>query len=304
MSSYAPIVLFVYNRPEHTRRTLEALSANTGAEESELYVFADGPKPGAPEEDLQRISAVRSLIQEKKWCGKVHCRFSETNKGLSASVIDGVTEIVNQYGAVIVLEDDLVTSPFFLQFMNGSLEKYAEDERVACISGYIYPLRKEVPETFFLRGADCWGWATWKRAWKLFDPDGKKLLDSILSQNLREDFDFGNAYPYTQMLQDQVEGKISSWAIRWYASAYLAGKLCLYPGKSLVLNIGVDGSGTHSGVSDDWKVNLLQHCPRIGTISVEENPHAREAVSHFFWNLRTIPVEKRIGGWFRRIFGK
>lgn len=300
----APVVLFVYNRPEHTRKTLEHLSRNKFAAESELIVFADGPKENAGEEELAKIEAVRSVVNEKNWCGTVKLVASEKNKGLAASVIDGVTEIVNGYGSVIVLEDDLVSSPYFLEFMNASLEQYANDEKVIGIAAYIYPVRTALPETFFLRGADCWGWATWKRGWELFEKDGKKLLDEIESKKLAEDFDFGNAYPYTQMLRDQVNGLNSSWAIRWYASAYLQNKLSLYPGETLIQNIGVDGSGTHSGISDKWEGRMAKKCPTVGTIAVEENPQARAAIAQFFWELRMIPFDRRVKSWLRRLLGK
>lgn len=300
----APVVLFVYNRPEHTRRTLESLAANPGAQETELIVFADGPKANATAEDRAKIEAVRTVVNEKNWCGKQRLIASEINKGLANSVIDGVTQVVNAYGRVIVLEDDLVVAPFFLEFMNRSLDAYEADEKVIGITGYIYPVKQELPETFFLRGADCWSWATWKRGWDLFEKDGKKLLEEIDSKKLQDDFDFGNAYPYTQMLRDQVEGRNSSWAIRWYASAYLNNKLSLYPGRSLVHNIGVDGSGTHSGISDQWETSLVDHCPVIGNIPVEENSSARNAVAEFFWQLRMIPFDKRVKSWFKRLFGK
>lgn len=300
----APVVLFVYNRPEHTRKTLEHLSRNKFAAESELIVFADGPKENAGEEELTKIEAVRSVVNEKNWCGAIKLVASEKNKGLANSVIEGVTEIVNEYGRVIVLEDDLVSSPYFLEFMNASLEQYANDEKVIGIAAYIYPVRTALPETFFLRGADCWGWATWKRGWDLFEKDGKKLLDEIESKKLAEDFDFGNAYPYTQMLRDQVNGLNSSWAIRWYASAYLQNKLSLYPGETLIQNIGVDGSGTHSGISDKWEGRMAKKCPAVGAIAVEENPQARAAIAQFFWELRMIPFDRRVKSWLRRLLGK
>ena len=120
----APIILFVYNRPWHTEQTLRALMANELAVESELYIYADGPKPNATDEQLQKIREVRQLIRQEQWCGKVHVVESEKNKGLANSVINGVSEIVNKYGRIIVLEDDLKTSPTFLTYMNQALEYY------------------------------------------------------------------------------------------------------------------------------------------------------------------------------------
>lgn len=299
---FAPVVLFVYNRPAHTRRVLEALQANDLAAESELFVFSDGPKAGADENDQRKIEEVRAIANEKNWCGTVHLIASEKNKGLAQSVIEGVTEIVNRFGKIIVLEDDLVTSPSFLRFMNESLDEYADDDRVISITGYTYPVKQKLTETFFLRGADCWGWASWKRGWDLFEKDGAKLLHEIETKNLSNDFDFDGTYPYTQMLRDQVEGRNASWAIRWYASAFLNNQLTLYPGKSLVQNIGVDGSGTHSGRNDKWDVQLAATCPDFRPNAIGEDENARAAFAGFFREMRSVPFTRRILNKFSRLF--
>ncbi len=246
---YSPVILFIYNRPDHTRQTLEALSANTLAGESDLFIFADGPKENATPEQLEKICQTRELARSKKWCKNVIVIESEKNKGLAASIISGVTEIVNKYSKVIVLEDDLVTSPYFLQYMNDALSVYENEPKVACIHGYVEPHKNQLPETFFIRGADCWGWATWKRAWTVFNPNGQQLLDELRKRHCERHFNFDNSYDYVKMLKDQIAGRNNSWAIRWLASAYLNDMYCLYPDKSLVLNIGLDGSGTHCGSS-------------------------------------------------------
>jgi hypothetical protein len=160
------------------------------------------------------------------------------------------------------------------------MELYEGDKDVACVTGYVYPI-KELPETFFIMGADCWGWATWKKEWNLFEADGMKLLQEIQSKKLEKEFNFGDAYPYTQMLADQISGKNSSWAIRWYASAFLKNKLCLYPGKSFVHNIGNDGSGVHCGKSDSFDVQLVSSYGEIKKISIIENRRYRKAFGNF-----------------------
>jgi hypothetical protein len=132
------------------------------------------------------------------------------NYGLASSIIDGVSYVVNKHGTVIVLEDDLITSEYFLRFMNDGLKIYNNDFQVASIHGYNYPVKDKLPETFFLRGADCWGWATWKRAWNIFQRDGSLLLKEILERNLQYNFDFEGAYPFTKMLKDQIAGKNGS----------------------------------------------------------------------------------------------
>jgi len=131
--------------------------------------------------------------------------------------------------------------------MNDGLRIYENEDEVISIHSYLYRVRTKLPDTFFLRGADCSGWATWKRGWDLFEPDGKVLLQKLIETNQSEAFDFGGNYPYTQMLIDQIEGKTNSWAIRWYASAFVNNKFTLYPGKPLVSNIGGDGTGINSG---------------------------------------------------------
>ncbi len=158
-----------------------------------------------------------------------------------------MTEVLDRYQKVIVLEDDLVISPHFLQFMNEALDLYKKEDNVISITAYIYPVEGPLPETFFLRGADCWGWATWKRGWNLFQADGLALLKKLEEQKLERDFDFDGAYPYTQMLKDQISGKNNSWAVRWYASAFLAGKLTLYPGEVNTLKKGTKSSVSYAG---------------------------------------------------------
>ena len=154
----APVVLFVYNRPSHTRGTVEALQKNLLARESGLFVFADAPKS---DEQAESVHEVRQYIRQIGGFKSVAIVEREFNLGLARSIIDGVTAIVNKYGRIIVLEDDMVTSPYFLTYMNEALEKYADDERVASSNGYVYPVDQPLPEAFFLPGADCWGWATW-----------------------------------------------------------------------------------------------------------------------------------------------
>lgn len=243
--SYAPIIVFVYNRAEHTKRTLSLLGKNFLASDSDIFIFADGPKDNASDEQKNKILDTRKVIREDFGFKSVTLTESEKNKGLAPSVIAGVSSIVEQYGKCIVVEDDLETSPYFLTYMNDALEVYKNTENVACIHGYVEPHKKELPETFFIKGADCWGWATWKRAWDKFNPNGQELLDEIHRRHCEKHFTFGNSFNYIRMLEDQIAGRNSSWAIRWLASAYLNDMYCLYPNETLVLNVGFDGTGTH-----------------------------------------------------------
>jgi hypothetical protein len=166
--------------------------------------------------------------------------------------------------------------------MNDALNLYEKEEKVISIHGYNYPVKAKLPEYFFLRGADCWGWATWKRGWDLFEPDGKKLLKELVEQKMTYTFDFNGSYPFTQMLKDQIEGKTDSWAIRWNASAFLKNKYTLYPGKTLVFNSGTDGSGVHCLPTESYNSELNLNKINLRKIPVEENVQARIAIAEFF----------------------
>jgi hypothetical protein len=251
----APIVLFVFNRPDHARHVLNALSQNLLAKESHLIIYSDGPRGT---QDEKKVISVRNVVSNVTGFLSVQVFERDRNYGLSANIIDGVTSVVNKFGRVIVLEDDLVTSPYFLTYMNSALDFYFKNDRVISIHGYVYPTKEKLPEAFFLKGADCWGWATWKRGWVFFNSDGKALLKELESKRLVKEFDFNGAYSFSKMLKDLIKGKNNSWAVRWHASAFLADKMTLYPGRSLVRNIGNDNTGTHCGSSSAWDVNLSQ----------------------------------------------
>jgi len=275
----APVALFTYNRPEHIRQTVEALQRNELARDTELYVFSDGPRSTS---DRDQVSAVRTYLRDIGGFHSLTVIERDKNLGLADSIIAGVSEIVNREGRIIVLEDDMVTAPSFLNFMNEALELYEKEERVISIHAYTYPVTEKLPDTFFLQGADCWGWATWKRGWALFNPDGQKLLAELKERRLEKIFDFNGSHPYTRMLKWQARGSLDSWAIRWYASAFLAGKLTLYPGRPLLSNIGLDASGTHCSPTDRFDVQLSGDPIRLDRIPVEEHAGARQAFENYY----------------------
>lgn len=279
MSTLAPVALFVYNRVDHTRRTVDALKQNLLAKESDLVVFSDAAKSIEHE---AAVAEVRRYLSEIGGFKSLRIVERKTNFGLARSVIDGVGQLCDQYGKVIVLEDDLETSPFFLQYMNNGLNCYELSNEVISIHGYVYPTGQELPETFFLRGADCWGWATWKRGWDIFDADAGKHLEALSKQKLECEFNFDNNNDYTGMIKAHLTGKINSWAICWYASAFLANKLTLYPGVSLVQNIGNDGSGTHSHDTNRFHGALATEPVTVGDISVEQSRIGYAAFSAYF----------------------
>jgi hypothetical protein len=293
----APIALFVYNRIQHTQQTIESLQKNELAVDSELFIFSDGPRSGP---NKMKVQKVREYLKSLSGFKKISIIERDNNLGLAQSVIAGVSNIVVTFGRIIVLEDDMITSPYFLRFMNDALELYKAEDKVISIHGYVYPVKDELPSTFFLRGADCWGWGTWKRGWDLFEPDGRLLLHELQKRKLRKRFDFNGAFSYTQMLKDQINGKIDSWAIRWHASGFLKDKLTLYPGTSLIRNIGLDATGTHCRVSREFDASVASHLISVDSIAVEENVSAWKAYETYFKSQKPSSFMKRILAKIRR----
>jgi hypothetical protein len=247
MKSLAPIILFAYNRPLHTEQTLEALMANQLANESILYIYADGPKVNMDEHSLLQINFTRQILRKKQWCKEVHFIERAHNLGLAENVIDGVTKVVNKHGKIIVLEDDLITSPYFLTYCNDGLEMYQDNQNVYSINAYQFPIDFKIDkaDTFLCPLAtSSWGWATWKEKWEIFEKEPK---NKMLIQNetlLRQRFNFAD-YDYANMLDNQ-----KSWAIRWYHAVFLRNGLGLFPTHSLVQNNGFDGSGENCGIEE------------------------------------------------------
>lgn len=287
--------MFAYNRPDHTRRTLDALAENTLAQDSELFIYLDGPRTSADNATLEAIAEVRKIANAENRFASTSVVASAVNQGLAQAVIAGVTATVNRYGKAIIMEDDLISSPAFLRFMNDALHFYATAETVSCISGYVYPLKDPLPSTYFIKGADCWGWATWKRAWDKFEPDGKKLYQELTQRNLKHEFDFGGTFPYSKMLEEQIAGRNSSWAIRWYASAFLQQMFTLYPAKSFIRNIGIDGSGTHSGRHNYWHIEHLETEYHFAEGGIVESAEAKESFARYFKQLSRKSLRKRLG---------
>lgn len=279
----APIALFVYARPDHTRRTIEALRRNALAEASDLIIFSDAPRRA---EMAAAVDAVRTYVRALDGFKSVRIVERERNMGLAASIVSGVSSVCEAHGRVIILEDDLVTSPFFLSYMNDALDFYADAPRVAAISGFHPPFQKQLPETFFQRDAECWGWATWKRAWAKFNPDGPALLAELKRRGLLKMFDQDGSYPYVRMLEEQIASRNDSWAVRWRASVILSDMLSLYPGAPLVCNIGLDGSGTHGGILDVGSDKFDDKPIYVGAIPVV---HSDEALREFVrFNRRSL----------------
>ncbi len=300
--SFAPIVIFTYNRPLHIRQTIEALLANELASQSDLIIYSDGPKNDPASK--KGVEQTRRYLQTITGFKSVRIVERDKNIGLAGNVIEGVTQVVNQFGRIIVLEDDLLTSPFFLRFMNETLEKYAKIDSVASVHGFVYNIKDPLPENFFLRHISSLGWGTWADSWKLFEPDGQKLLDEIESRHLSSLFNFNNSMKFLRMLEKQIRGENNSWAVRWYASTFLAEKLALYPNESLVFHNGSDSSGSNTGDEKWLDVSLAQHPIRVADhLPLEESAEARLAYEQFFRSIR-IPLKVHVKKKLQKIYSQ
>jgi len=280
----APIVLFVFNRPDHTLQVLNSLEQNALAASSLLYIISDGKKPGMKDAEKENIDKVRQVIRSRQWCGEVIIREKELNEGLAGSIISAVTELLDKHGKLIVLEDDLVLSPHALHYFNFSLNRFEKNQEISCIHGYSFPANYGAGY-FFMKGADCWGWATWKDRWQDFNPDGKALASELEAKGLVDEFDFYGTYGFFKMLKDQSEGRNNSWAIRWYASAFLKNKLTLYPKVPFTVNSGNDGSGYHTRTSSTVYDNVLAEAfkpEELEQIAVEESKARKLETARFF----------------------
>ncbi len=298
----APIVLFVYNRPEHTRACLESLERNELAAESEVYIFADGAKPGSEDS----VAAVREVIARAWRFKRVTIEASEQNRGLAANVIAGVTSTLERYDRVIVLEDDLIVSPYFLRFMNDALEVYKDEPKVGHIQACDFTQDPALPDTFLIKFTGSWGWATWRRAWQYFNPNGQELLARFeANKALSREFDFNGRYKFVRMLRRQVNGENNSWAIRWNATLFLHDILSLNVGRSLVRNMGFDGSGTNCGGGNLYDSQLyMQPLPVEKITPIVENREARRVFEHYyartnsFWAKAIRRIKRTLKGDF------
>lgn len=289
MQHLAPIALFVYNRPEHTRRTLSFLKKNLLADESRLFIYSDAPKS---ENEREAVENTRSLINNTEGFKSIHIIEREMHFGLARSVVDGVTRLAKDYGKVIVFEDDLLSSPFTLKYFNDALKLYSTEDRVMQIGAYMFPIDpKGLPQTFFSRTTSSWGWATWQRAWGKYEADADVLFRKFDKAKI-DRFSYGGRMNYWKQLLDFRQGKNDSWAIRWNASVFLNNGLVLYPSQSLIDNIGHDGSGVHSIIEDTYKVSISQSPISVFPKTIKEDTKGAVALLTFF--------KRRKGSWFKR----
>ncbi len=283
MQDLAPIILFVYNRLDHTKRTINSLLKNSLAIKSDLIIYADGPKN---ENDLIKVTEVQEYVKTIEGFKSITINTNSINKGLANSIVYGVSETLNKYESCIVFEDDLECSPTILNYFNDALNRYKENEKVMHIGAYMYPINAiNLPETFFFRVATSWGWATWKRAWNHFEPDISVLEKEFTDDKIKL-FSFNGSMNFWKQFQEFKLGKNNSWAIRWYASIFLRGGLALHPAQSLVHNIGNDGSGVHSRTTNEYAVDINQNRITFFPDRIEENKEALTLIKEYYKNRK------------------
>lgn len=295
-TNLAPIVIFVYNRLDHTKQTIEALARNDLANASEVFIYSDAAKT---EQGTAKVEEVRqyvdSIIPDSLF-GSVTIIKAESNRGLADSVINGVSEIINRFGKVIVVEDDLVTTPDFLSYMNRALDFYRDDPKIWSISGYSFKMKipKSYKHDVFLSyRASSWGYATWANRWNTVDWELTEYQQFSKDRKMQHVLNRGGR-DLSLMVHDQMEGRIDSWAIRWCYEQAKQDKYTVYPIYSLVRNLGLDGSGTH-GKQDDrnrWSSTIKNTDTDIVLENLEIN---RAIVSRFKarFGLRIISNIKR-----------
>lgn len=277
----APVIVFVYCREEHTRKTLQALNNNNLAEETDLYIYSDYAKRESNVEDVKKV---RNLIDDFKETSKfrsVTIVKAEKNKGLANSIIDGVTEVINKHGKAIIVEDDLITSEDFLEYMNGALDFYKDNDKIGSISAYTYDInamKNYDKDVYMTYKGECWGWATWKDRWENVDwqvKDYNSFYHDLKKRRAFDKLELGLVH----MLDMQMAGKIDSWAVRWVYHLFENNLMTVYPAVSKVVNFGFDGSGTHCKV----------------VRKVDENLEA-EGKKYKFENMNVDPViAKQVG---------
>lgn len=284
----APLVLFVYNRPWHTQQTVEALLRNKLASQSELYVYSDGPRGN----DALLVEQVRHYVHSIRGFKQVVVSESETNQGLANSVIRGVTSVLSRHEKVIVLEDDMVCTTDFLDFMNQALNFYQHDSRIFSVSGYSYPV--VIPEYYpydvcvFPR-ASSWGWGTWADRWQKVDWEVLDFEQFMRDPKAKAAFKRGGEDLLAMLVKQQM-GKINSWAIRWTYAHSKHQAYCLSPVKQKMHSIGTDGSGTHLRKTNRYAVPLTEGNVRLDA-DVREDEQLLKSLQAFF---RLSPIRRVI----------
>lgn len=299
----APIAVFAYKRPAHLQRTLEALHRDPLFARSPVHIYCDGARSEA---DAEQVSQTRDVARRFA-TPLTRLVVRDFNHGLRKSIVAGVSELTEAHGRVIVVEDDLVVGDQFLSFMNASLDRYADNDRIDQVSGHQFPVSVPRGDTpLFLPFTTTWGWATWKRAWRHFDPAAEGYDDLCNDRVLRRRFDLDGSYPYFRMLQKQQAGEIDSWGILWYLTMFRRQHLAVFPRQSLVRNEGFDGTGTHCPRSSGDASPLMRwaelRCDRLPS-ETHVDRVAADAICQYLARSSSIRarVLRRMSGCLSRI---
>jgi len=311
LSTFAPVILFTYQRPDHLAQTLAALAKNEEASQSPIYIYSDGPKADASLNDLANIKAVRQLIRKQTWAKYLEIIERKENWGLRKNIVAGVTEVMKKHGRAIILENDIVVSPYFLRYMNQALDLYQDVEEVMHISGFIYPLKLQKEEwgsSFFYNVNSCWGWGSWQSAWKYYQDDTANMLAQINKNYDPFTFNGGQKDNFYKQLQQNLSGELNTWACHWHASIFLQNGLAIHPYRALVKNIGLDGSGAHCDAIH-LDQNMLITPLNLTKVECQNAPKQHQAVAKkvklYFKRLRWKELGQLIRkGAFKSIFQK
>jgi hypothetical protein len=301
-TGFAPIIVFAFRRPIHTQNALDSLAANAEARHSTLYVYCDGAKPSASVEDLAAITEVRRIARHESRFGRTIVLERDSNLGLANSIVGGVTEVIQRHGRAIVVEDDLIVSPYFLKYMNDGLSRYRDNPRVGQIGACnFFACGPRYPPSFFVPVADCLGWATWVDRWQHFEPDAALLLDKLEKARLMHRFDLEGAFQMEQMLRSQIERRVDSWAIRWQAVCVLKDWWTLYPNRSMSNHIESQAN-THASIN--IVPPLETEAIEYETISVEGDPAIMRALKRGYAGISNSDGTLNFGAtraWLRHL---
>lgn len=305
-----PVVLLAYNRPDHTLQVLQALQKNLLADRSELFIFIDGTKAGATDEDIEKNRKVREVVAEEQWCGKVEVYASDQNRGCRLGPVFGISEVLKKYEAAIILEDDIVTSPFFLTYMNQALSYYRMFPGVFSVSGYnMPPSVLPIPDDYAydayvsLRQQN-WGWGTWANRWQLIDWNKDFIPAFLQREHEKEAFNRGGD-DLSIMLEDEYKECSDAWDIQFSFNQFKYHAVSIVPCHSYTNNIGLDQSGTHtlgknrSGFEND--LSLAPENPHLPDVLYED----KRIINAFYsvYHRRPRPLWQKIVNRISRMLG-
>lgn len=282
------IAVFAFRRPRHLARVLASLASQATPLRLPVHLFIDGPRHPAEQPAVLESRQVAESFADRL---PIQLHIAHSNRGLYTSLTSGITALLAEHDQLIVLEDDIEVSPHFLAYMLAALDCYATVQQVASIHAYLPPLPLDLPAGFFLRGADCWGWATWRDRWALYRHDAAAMAAEIRSRGLARAFDLGGVVPNLRLLDQRAAGRSGSWAICWHASCFLADRYTLHPGRSLARNIGLDHSGEHCAPSPALEASLSDQPLPVPRMRVEEDA---AIVAAFARQLAPPPLWRRL----------